>query len=247
MNLFLTSKLKTVIKDENGIRYSIPLDNENQILDNIKRCLSRTKRIVNISNNPQNFENNDMYAKLTFESFEKTGFNFSEKIVLDDRNKKNAESILKNADIIILSGGKISCQNEFFNEIKLKKILRDYKGVVIGVSAGTMNLCKKVFNFPEELIELDEQRWFEGLGFYDESIIPHFDGDTKSYQTKCEEIDIVNDFILPASRECDFVGLKNGAYILIEDDGKITLYGDIYKISDGQVRIINNSINEQSL
>ena len=41
-------------------------------------------------------------------------------------------------------------QHEFFIEINLKELLKNYQGLVIGQSAGALNMADKVFNSPEE-------------------------------------------------------------------------------------------------
>lgn len=237
MTFILTSRLVTHRHNEDGSRTPTKIKNKNKILTNIKKNLKAKNRLVWVCNDPNNTIENDTRSALVFKSFDLTFKKepFKEKIVLDSRNKSNAKEILENADIIILSGGKCLCQQNFFKEINLKNILKNFKGIVIGTSAGTMNLCETVANFPEELADLDEPRWFEGLGFCDEIIIPHFDGKTKTYQIPLDEIDIVNDYILPMSKEKDFLGIPNGSYLLVDDGGNKKLYGKCYKISKGEV------------
>lgn len=125
------------------------------------------------------------------------------------------------------------CQLNFFNQINLKEILKNFDGLLIGISAGTMNLCKTVANFPEEECDLAEPRWLEGLGFYDKTVIPHFDGENLKYQIECE-IDLVKDWILPMSFKEPFIGIPNDSYILI-DGNKIKFYGNMYLIDAGKV------------
>lgn len=235
MAFILASMLNTHIRDELGNRVSIALDNENGILDNIKRFVPRADKLVIVANNPTDHDDNDVKLEAVRESFDKTGINFTRAFALDDRNKRAAKEIVDGADLIILSGGKCLCQNKFFGEIGLKKLLENHKGLTIGVSAGAMNLCKTVANFPEEEIDLSEPRRFAGMGFFDGVVIPHFDGEEQRYQFDCGELDIVNDFILPMSRDSDFIALPNGSYILIDNDGAIEYYGDVYKISGGHV------------
>ncbi len=234
MAIFLTSQLNTHYKDENGNRISIPLEDENKFLTNLRKHLKKTNRIVYVANNPNNIEENDIRVVPFFDSFEKTGFHFKEKILLDRRNKSQAKEILSNADLIILSGGKCLCELNFFNEIGLKEILKNFDITTIGISAGSMNLCKIVNNFPEELVDMSEPRWLNGLEFYDGIIIPHFDGKNKKYQFETE-IDLINDYVLPMSKEKEFLGIPNGSYILI-DKNKVEYYGDMYKISNGKVK-----------
>lgn len=232
MNIFLTSTLNTKKRGWFNIYRTVALGNENHLVDNIKRLLKSDKRIVFVANNKDEHFVNDEKSRRVFKSFKKAGLNFQEKIILDSRNQDQAKDIILGADIVILSGGKCLCEIEFFDDIELSEILKQYNGIVIGISAGSMNLCNTVANFPEELVDKDEPRWLDGLGFYDEIIIPHFDGN--NYQFKLQEIDVVNEYILPMSNHHDFIGLPNGSYILIEN-GKPNLYGNAFRISQGKV------------
>lgn len=241
MTIILTSQMYTHTKDDLGNKTPIVLEDTNQIKTNIDKYAKNKKRLVYVANNPDNFEENDIRITPVFKSFEMTwgGEFFQEKFLIDHRNSAYAKQIIKDADLVILSGGKCLCQMKFFKEIKLKKLLKNFDGLVIGISAGTMNLCNLVANFPEELNDLDEPRWIKGLGFCDDIVIPHFDGETKSYQIPCEEVDVVNDYVLPASYKKDFIGIPNGSYLLIDNLGHKNFYGAIYKISKGIVSIIN--------
>ena len=238
MVLFLTSMLNTRIKDKDGNKTTIPLENINGVLDNIKKYLSGTNRIVYVANDPNNVIENEERIKNTIDSFSLSNLNFNEKILLDARNKKDAKNIILGANIVILSGGKILCQNKFFKSIRLKKILKHFNGIVIGISAGTMNLCKTVFNFPEEKADIKERKWVKGLGFYDKIIIPHFDGETNTYQIECEEVDVAGDYILPASHKKEFLGIPNGSYILIDNNKNVSFFGEMYTIENGVAKKI---------
>ena len=208
---------------------------ENQILTNVKRYLKNTNRVVYLANNPDTIEENDRRAQCCFECLDYGGLNFGEKILLDKRNCKHNKEILAGADLLILSGGKCFCQNKFFKKIRLGKFLKNYKGLAIGISAGTMNLCKTVANFPEEIADLKEPRWLKGLNLFDGTIIPHFDGEAVKYQIECEEIDLINEYVLPMSYKREFIGIPNGSYILMDNERKTEYFGVMYNISKGKV------------
>ena len=237
MTLFLTSTINTYYKDENGNKIAIPVEDENLILTNLKKFLKKKNRLVYVANDPNNIEKNESRIKVLCESFDKSGLKFKEKILLDSRNKHKAKEILSGADLVILSGGKCLRQLEFFNEINLKEIIKEHNLLTIGISAGSMNLCNIVANFPEETSDLGEPLWVNGLGFYDGIFIPHFDGETKTYQIEDVEIDVVNDYVLPLSKEKELIGVPNGSYILINDN-KVSYYGKIYKILNGKIKIL---------
>lgn len=235
MAIILASCLDNNTVDEFGNRIPHKIVNENNILTNIKKFVKNVNKVVYVANNPIEFENNDSRAKTNFESLDMSGLKFKEKILLDKRNFKDYKNILAGADLIILSGGKCLCQNKFFKKIKLKKFLKNYNGLTIGISAGTMNLCKMVANFPEELADIKEPRWFKGINIFNGIIIPHFDGENKKYEFECNEVDIVNDYILPMSNKKDLIGIPNKSYILIDND-KVEYFGLSYNISKGIVQ-----------
>ena len=79
-----------------------------------------------VANDPANFDMNDERANMHFQSLEMSGFHFQEKIILDNRNKHHAKFILQNADLVLLCGGKLICQLEFFREIHLKEWIQNY-------------------------------------------------------------------------------------------------------------------------
>ncbi len=235
MAIILTSRLDTNSIDELGNRIAHAIKDENQILTNIKRFVKSKNRVVFVSNNPNSIEVNDSRSQAVFKSLDLSGIKFKEKILLDNRNFKHHKEILAGADLLILSGGKCLCQMKFFKKFKFKKFLKKYEGLTVGISAGTMNLCKIVANFPEEIADLKEPRWYKGLNFCDDIIIPHFDGENIKYQIECNEIDLINDYILPLSNKRNLLGIPNGSYVLIDNDGIKTYYGEMYNISKGKV------------
>ncbi|MDE5562716.1 MAG: Type 1 glutamine amidotransferase-like domain-containing protein [Clostridiales bacterium] len=239
MVIFLTSLLRTHYYDDNGGRVPVALGDENNILTNIRKYLKRTDRLVVVANNPDNVEDNDEKLACVSESFRLTGLSFKQNIMLDSRNEKNANEIVSGADLIILCGGKCVGQCKFFERIGLKEILNNYDGIVIGISAGSMALCRAVPNFPEEIADLQDPRWVTGMGIVDELLIPHYDGQTDSYQFPCEDFDIAKDYILPMSMGKKMIGLPNDSYILIDTDGSKRFYGDAYEISDGKSKKIH--------
>ena len=56
-----------------------------------------------------------------------------------DGIEEMAAELVKAADLIILAGGPTLAQNRFFQEVRLREAMADFGGVVLGISAGTMN------------------------------------------------------------------------------------------------------------
>ena len=160
-----------------------------------------------------------------FTSLSLSGLNFKNKIILDNRNKQAAAEIIAEADLIFLAGGRVSTQSKFLNDIQFKKILSKYNGLIVGGSAGAMNMCKTVVNF-------DDKSYIEGIGFFDRIIVPHFDGENKQY------IRDGKDFLkelLKLSKKNEIIAFNDEAFIL-NDEGKTKYFGDFYLIENGQIK-----------
>lgn len=240
MAIILASGLGTTDKDETGVRRSVPISKLNNYRANLVKFIPEYKRVVYVANNPTEHAVNDERGGMAFTALEFTGLKFAEKIILDGRNTDRARAILTRADLVFLAGGEIECQKKFFDEIKLKSILLEHGGLTVGGSAGAMNLCETVFNFPEtpaEALKRNKKNIFTtGLGFFDGIIVPHFNAETMSYALEAE-IDVMKDYIIPKSFGREFLLMPENSYILL-NNGKIEYFGDFYKITDGVIRKI---------
>jgi len=232
--IFLTSNLGCSIKI-NGIRYSQEMNNINGVVDQIKRVLSRNRKMLFFVSNPNDFVTNDDYARLTFESFAKSGITFDNKVVIDNRFQDDLAGEVKTADIVFLSGGKTEIQMKFFEEIGLKGALKDYKGVIIGQSAGAMNLANEVLCPPEEEEEIGQNFNWPGLGKTSISIEPHF------VLNVIDELDIkLRNELLKISSNKVLYAICDGTHIFIDDNSE-KIYGEAYIIENGNISKINDS------
>ena len=81
-------------------------------------------------------------------------------------NCKNNQK-LDNYEVIILGGGHVLTQNKFFEKIKLTEKIKSFEGIIIGVSAGSMNSADEVYPQPEERREaIDPISNYSSLLFY---------------------------------------------------------------------------------
>jgi len=230
MAIILAGRLNASIKDKQGGRQIIPLEDTNMILTNIKKYTPKYESVAFVANNPADERENDDFSNMYFESLEKTGLVFKNKTVLDDRNREQSGEIIENADLIILCGGNIPKQNEFFWQIGMKKFLTATKGLIIGISAGAMNLCEKTFCLPESRDELNTHLWFDGLGFFDRVIVPHFNGVT----TRPFNGINVDEYTFHKSYEYELLCFPNESYILLDEKG-VHYFGDFYMIKNSKI------------
>lgn len=131
---------------------------------------------------------------------------------------------LKSYDVIFLMGGNPINQIEIINKINLKNIINKAK-VVIGVSAGAINLSKEAiyFNDYSKKVEM-----YDGIGLTDINVYPHFDITNKDF---VEEVKMV-------SRLKSLIALPNNSFIKI-DDKQIEFIGDSFKVDKENIIKIN--------
>ena len=131
---------------------------------------------------------------------------------------------LKSYDVFFLMGGNPINQIEIINKINLKNIINKAK-VVIGVSAGAINLSKEpiYFNDYSKKVEM-----YDGIGLTDINVYPHFDITNEYF---VEEVKMV-------SRLKSLIALPNNSFIKI-DDKQIEFIGDSFKIDKENIIKIN--------
>ena len=186
--------------------------------------------ILYVASNPLDIKTTDSYATLFFEGLKLSGLTFSEYLILDDRTKEQALEYVQKANVIFLCGGDTYMQNEFFKQLHLKDLLKNYKGIIIGQSAGSLNMAEAVYNSPENG-NSSEPIYFEGLGLSDINIEPHFVLDT----TEFDEMQIYQrNHQLEESKKRSIYALCDGSHIL-QTDESIVIYGKAFLIKDGSI------------
>ena len=152
-------------------------------------------------------------------------------------NAAQTPELAANADWIILCGGHVPTQNRFLHEIGLKALLKDYKGVIMGCSAGSMNCAGRVYSHPElpgEARDPAYRRYLEGLGLTDIQLIPHY-GQVR--HATVDGLRLFEDIAFPDSWGHCFYSLPDGGFIRIEN-GRSELRGEAYQITRGEMRRI---------
>lgn len=233
--IYLTSHIGGS-RRENGKRIPTVLMPDNGLVESLKRQWKENTNILIISADPDAIEINDSIRSVFEISFPLSGLPVNEMVICDRRNPEVLREMAK-YDIVILAGGHVPTQNAFFEEIYLKEILKDYEGILIGISAGSMNSAEIVYAQPElegESIDKEYQRFIPGLGITNLMILPHYQA------IKDDVLDgkrLFEDITYPDSNGREFLALVDGSYITIEKE-QTTLYGEAYLIKDGEIRQI---------
>jgi len=153
--------------------------------------------------------------------FSDCGITFSSVKVIDGRmSKETAQDIVRNADVLWLAGGDTPTQFAYLESYGLIPCIREQKGVIIGMSAGSINMTKTAVC--TLTCEHDELKIYEALGLVEFSVEPHLDKNN------------ITEELLLLSEKYPLYGIcDDGAIICAEDN---TLYiGEVFLIDKGQV------------
>lgn len=208
------------------------LNPANGQIEHLRQALPNSCRCVFVCSSPDLHERTVGFGRDMRTAFEAAGFAFSDWKVLDGMNADMANELVKNADLLVFAGGHVPTQNAFFHRIRLKSLLRDYAGVILGISAGTMNCCDPVYAQPEEpgeAVDPAYRRFIPGLGVTGTMILPHYQ---KCKYDRVDGLQLFEEITYPDSMGRTFYALPDGSYLLGQD-GKETLYGEGYRIQDG--------------
>ena len=235
MKVMLASALGATRK-VNGTKIPSVIIQRNGFLERLKSIWKQAANVLIICGDPGNYKKNDSLCDDLKESFRMSGLSVSRIDKCDDRNP-NAVDALESIDVLILAGGHVPTQNRFMDQLHLRERLKDYHGIVVAWSAGSMNCADTVYAGPElegEAIDPLYERWITGLGLTDINIFPHFQSLKDDY---LDGLRLIEDITYADSVGHEILALNDGSYIMLVD-GKATLYGEAYMIKDRQQRQI---------
>lgn len=211
--------------------------NANGFVDRIRSTLLPYPRCLYICSSPDRHDLNCLFGADIFMGFANAGIHFSAYQVLDEWNADRASELVKSSDLIVLAGGHVPTQNAFFQKIGLPQLLKNHPGVVMGISAGSMNSADVVYAQPEEPGESgpEFQRFLPGLGLTKTQILPHYQ------KVKDDILDgrrLFEDITYADSVGHTFYALPDFSYI-VDDGNAAVLYGEGYRVRNGAMEQIS--------
>ena len=236
MRVFLTSSPC----DDNvpeGVELPCIFFEKNSFVANLWDRVPPQARLTVVAADPDAFDMNDEMAETFAACFEYHDMPLSDVQLLDSRTAAYAEELVRGSDILLLGGGHVPTENAFFERIGLRELLEDYEGVVIGISAGSMNCAETVYAQPEmpgESIDPDYERFIPGLGIADINVLPHYQ---KARHYLLDGRRLYEDITFEDSVGHEFFAIPDSSYILIED-GCAVLFGEGYRIAGGEIEQI---------
>lgn len=195
------------------------------VAEEFKKDLKEYNKIVFIASNPEIGEITDKYAERYMEWFEWIGISFKQKVVLDNRlTLRDMNDEINSASLIYLMGGTTDLQMKFILKNELVETLRKVQCLVMGLSAGAINMAET--SILTVTCEHEKQEVYNGIGLVDKSVEPHFS--LEKFSGELKEL------------SCNHLiyGMCDESAIIIRDN-KCDYYGDIYLLSDGKAEKVN--------
>ena len=232
MIAFLTSTLGDFyMMDE----MEVPLEKKNGFIENLKELWRENAKGLFISADPEDLRGNDRMRDEFFRAFADSGLPFESLEVCDDRNP-SVKNIAK-FDVIILGGGHVPTENRFFEKINLFDKIGEFDGVLLALSAGSMNSAQLVYSIPElegEALDPDYKRYLRGLGITECMMIPHYQYFKDVY---LDGLHVIRDLAISDSMGRKFYAMPDGSYIKVTPTEE-HIFGECHLISDGKIKQI---------
>lgn len=210
----------------------------NSFLKNLKKDWPSNATVLYIASDPDNYELTDKYAKRHQKAYEEALSVKSFTII--DHRIKDVKKYLSKADVLVLAGGHCPTQMAYFKELNLKDFVSNFNGILIGCSAGTMNMEKLVYSIPEldgEATDPSYKRFYEGLGLADIYIVPHF-GLYRDYTV--DGLKLIDEIAKEDSYKIDIHFFNDSTYLYLDEYSK-TIYGETYLMHKGElIQILKN-------
>ena len=208
------------------------LNPANGFVDELKKALPGPCRALFVCSDPDRPDRTRGFAEDMRSSFARIGVRFTHVQVLERANQERCGELIAGAELIFLVGGHVPTQNEFFQEIDLREELRNWDGVLVGVSAGSMNAAGVVYAQPEEpgeAVDPEYRRFLPGLGLTKTMLLPHY----QMVRDKVlDGLRLYEDITYADSAGRRFFALVDGSYLLGKDGGE-ELRGEAYLIENG--------------
>ena len=207
----------------------------NSFPDNLGRVLQEDitdrKSLAMISSNPLCYED-DGATELSW--LDQAGIIFDEYHLINYRvQKEDAQTLIQNASVILLLGGDTLKQHGFLMEYELSDSIKKSGAVVMGASAGAINmsakwLCSKNFGYQVEISSV-----YDGIGLDDFSVLSHFDLENN--------MALVQGELSPLSEEINIYASNKDCAIRVKGD-KIDILGNVYLISRSKIQKMDETL-----
>lgn len=181
----------------------------------LKQHLTKTTSFVLVASDFSCHPRSLHFLNLTLHELERHGIVFDHSAIVDyEITPEEANTLIQNADLVLLSGGSTLKQIASIREYGLEEALRDRAGVTFGISAGAINMAQRVVLAKNINDDKPELSIYNGIGLVDFSIEPHLNELTAAHIAEIQE----------AAKHAPIYGLYDESFILVVN-GEKEFYG----------------------
>lgn len=231
MTVFLASSPTRELTPE----FPRPILNEsNGFVRLLRQVWRENAACLMIAADPHASASNDEMTDYYRQAVENSGLSVSRFDLCDGRYPLTAEDDLGVYDAIFLAGGHTPTQRLWLEAIQLRERLREFDGVIVGTSAGSMNCARTVYAWPEmegESIDPNYPLFFPGLGLAEANLLPHIQ---KVMHSGIDGKLYLQDIACGHSFGHRFLAVPDGTFVRVED-GEETVFGEALLVADGEI------------
>lgn len=234
MKLFMTSSPMGAYRSAEAPSFK-GLDPANGLVEELFSFWRDNSRCLLISAFPDEYTVNDRMRADIERIFRETGLSLECMDICDRRNGAEIISQLSEYDMVILGGGHVPTEKAFFDEIGLRDVLHEWDGIVMGISAGSMNCADVVYAQPEmpgEAVDPSYQKFIKGLGLTDINVLPHYQAVKDDW---VDGLRLMEDITYSDSFGKTFYAIVDGSYVMQTENRK-EIRGEAYRIQDGKIQ-----------
>lgn len=200
------------------------------IAERLKEEILIRDSLVFISAWPADYDRNDSDSAGMNEMFAEIGMPFYRYHVIDKRMEcSDAKALIRDASCIFLMGGHATDQFKLICEKELIEEIHESNAVILGVSAGSINMAKRALDIWESHVP------YVGLGLTNITIKAHVCRKDQELLQTLMQISIDHDLTIFAMQDESAIFIKNDS---------ITFTGEICCIKKDEIRSLTSEILE---
>jgi len=187
-----------------------------EFIHELKNYLSPINRLAFVASDFSAHEKTMKYKNIFVQWFADCGIAFESVIVVDNCiTPEEAVYAIQTSNVVWLSGGPTLTQIEDINRYGLIPSLCERSGVTIGMSAGSINMAKRVVLAKDLSDGIPELSVYDGIGLVDINIEPHINSASDMHLSD----------VAAAAKVSPIIGLPDGSFIL-DVDGSSSIFGE---------------------
>lgn len=180
-----------------------------EAIEFIEKNLDNNKVISFIASDFEDNEGTKKFVDKLIKLFKEYSMIFDEIHIIDSlKTKTEMHSNLEDSNLIFLLGGDTLKQIKYIEKYSLKELIKKEDKIILGISAGAINLSSKVILAKDESDNIPALSIYEGIGISNINIEPHCDFKNKKHFLELEEASLYSPILL----------MNDDCFIIIEDE-----------------------------